>query len=180
MFKEPFIPINRVPVSVYNIDKGIELKQRDHIVVLQHTDIPQNRRCPHADLQPDIDDLGKIPEKHHDSAGRIGQSQHKNIGTETVIYDLYRINRRITPVTRRHDQKNQYKKQMDKSRRNDLDDRKDADLKYHLFYQIIIFQKRCRPVVQRLGKIKPGAQPPPEREHRAYWYRWIKTAPWSP
>ncbi len=122
MFKEPFIPINRVPVSVYNIDKGIELKQRDHIVVLQHTDIPQNRRCPHADLQPDIDDLGKIPEKHHDSAGAIAHGEHKNKQAKTIINHLQGINGGIIAITRRHHQKHANKKQMDKRRRDQFDD----------------------------------------------------------
>ena len=40
VFKEPLIPVNCISVSVHDIDKRIQLYQRDHLVIIYHPDIP--------------------------------------------------------------------------------------------------------------------------------------------
>ncbi len=149
ILKKPLFFTERTPVSIYNIYQWINFYDGipDWRLVLQHSNAPEDRRRPHADLQHDGNNLCQIPEKYDDRAGRIGQPQYQNKCTKTVINDLYRIDRRITSVACRYDQKHQNKKQVDKGRRDHLDDRQDADLKNHLFYQIIIFKKRRCPVV---------------------------------
>lgn len=62
MFKEPFPSINCIAISIYDINQRIKLHQNKDIFILDHTDIPQDRCRPHANLQRNIDDLGKIPE----------------------------------------------------------------------------------------------------------------------
>lgn len=57
MFPEPFFLKDRAAIAVYNVNKRIQLKERLHIVIRQHLDIPHNRRRPHTDLQRDADYL---------------------------------------------------------------------------------------------------------------------------
>ena len=138
MFKEPFIPINRISITVDNIDQRIQFKQRDDLGITEHTDIPQNRGSPHPHLQRNINDLGKIPEKDHNGTGTVAHGKHQHKQAEAVIKYLQCINSRVIPVNRRHDQEHCHEKHMDEGRRDQLDDRQNADIKYHLLHQIAV------------------------------------------
>ena len=141
MFKEPFISINRIAISVDNINKRVYLHQRYQSVISDLPDIPEDRGCPHSNLQTDIDDLGKIPEKYCDRAGTVAHCQHQHKQTEAVVHDLDRIDRRVVSVDSSHNKQYSCKKYMDKGSCHQLDDRQDTDIEYHLFYQIAILQK---------------------------------------
>lgn len=110
MFKKPLVPVNRIPITVYDIDKRIQLKKRNHIVIFQHPNVPQNGSRPHTNLQPDINDLGQIPEKDYDRTSAVAHSQNQDKQTKTIINHLKRINRRIITVNGRYNQQHAYKK----------------------------------------------------------------------
>lgn len=57
MFPEPLLLKDRAAVAVDDINKRIQLKERLHIIVRQHLDIPHDGRRPHANLQRDTDYL---------------------------------------------------------------------------------------------------------------------------
>ena len=135
--EKPFFLVDRTAIAIHDIDQRIQLQDHDPLR-RQRLQIPQNGGCPHADLQSDADDLGQIPEKYHYRAGRITQCQHKYKQAEAVVHNLYRIYGRIIAVDSCHDQQETYEKYMDKSSRNNLDDRQDADLKYYFFHQIVV------------------------------------------
>ena len=141
MFKEPFISINRIAISIDNINKGIELHQRHQSVIPDLADVPEDRCCPHPNLQADINDLGKIPEKDGNRTGTVAHCQHQYKQTEAVIHDLDRIDGRIVSVDSGYNKQYSRKKYMDKGSCYQLNDRQDTDVKYHLFHQIAVLQK---------------------------------------
>lgn len=141
MLKKPLVAINRISVAVHNINQRIQLKKRNQLIVVEHVDVPQNRSRPHPHLQPDVDDLCKVPEKHHDCTTAIahGKNQHKQ--AETVINHLYGIDIGIIAVKRRDHQKHRYEEKMNKGSGNQLNNRKNADIKHYLFYQIAVLKQ---------------------------------------
>ena len=139
ILKEPFPLADCASVTVDNVNQWIQL-QNKHPFGVQTVNIPQDRCSPHAYLQRNIDNLGQIPEKYHDRAGRVAQCQHKYEKAGAVINDLYRIDRPIISINSGNHQKNAHKKYMDEGCCDDLDDRQDTDLKYNLFDKVIVFQ----------------------------------------
>ena len=123
MFKEPFIPINRISITVDNIDQRIQFKQCDDLGITEHTNIPKNRGCPHSHLQRNINDLGKIPEENNDRAGAIAHGEHQHKQAEAVVDHLYRINTGVIAVKSSHYQQHNYKDHMNASCCDQLDDR---------------------------------------------------------
>lgn len=80
----------------------------------------------------------RSPEKHHYRTRGVAECQHKYKQAKTVINDLYSVDCGVIAVNSRYDQQETHEKYMDKSSRNNLDDRQDADLKYYFFHQIVV------------------------------------------
>ena len=68
--KEPHLVDKSLPVSVYNIINRIQLKEKLPFCIYD-PQLPHNRRRPHTHLQNNVDNLGQILEKHHNSAGKV-------------------------------------------------------------------------------------------------------------
>ena len=168
MFKEPFPSINCIAISIYDINQRIKLHQNKDIFILDHTDIPQDRCRPHANLQRNIDDLGKIPEKHHNGTGAIAHCQHQHKQAEAVIQNLDRIDRGKISVACRHNQQNPHKKQVDKGCCNKLNNGKHADIKDYLFYQIAVLQKSIGAIGDRLREKEPRDKACRQVQHIRY------------
>ena len=64
MFPEPFFIKNGASKAVHDIHQWIQLKQRLHII-RKHINIPHNGRCPHADLECNVDNLLQVSDKYH-------------------------------------------------------------------------------------------------------------------
>ena len=59
---------------------------------------------------------------------------------------------------------------MDKSSRNNLDDRQDADLKYYFFHQIVVLQECIGAVVQCLTEVEPGHQSRCQEKYKRHFH----------
>ena len=139
IFPEPLMFKHSTSVSIYNIEKRIDFQYL--LYNFRHGfNLPQDRGCPHTNLQCNIDKLCQIPEEYDNRTGRITDCQYEHKQTEAVIYNLNQIDARAVSHRKIHDQHETYKEAVRKCCANDLNDRNDTDLKYYLFHQIGIFQ----------------------------------------
>ena len=155
MLKKPHIIKQRHPVSVHEIEHGIELEkylQRPREIVY----IPHDGSDPDTHLKQYAYDLPQIPEEHHHRAGDIREPQHQQEGTQRKIRYLYPVRIGIDTVQQQYHQRDSHKEHMDEKCGKDLDDGEDADLEHHLLHKELVRQQRTRPLSPCIGKEEPG------------------------
>ena len=143
MLEEPESIHKAVTISLDNIVQRIQLQKAVQPVrnIRNCCGIPQNRGCPHADIQNYIDNLAEIAEKRCDGTGQIGKYNDETDHRKGIVPDLDNLNRRkLSPQSKTQTSKHN-KEQMYKQGRNHLHKWKHTDLKYNLLYQVTVFQQ---------------------------------------
>lgn len=96
MLEEPESIHKAVTISLDNIVQRIQLQKAVQPVrnIRNCCGIPQNRGCPHADIQNYIDNLAEIAEKRCDGTGQIGKYNDETDHRKGIVPDLDNLNRR--------------------------------------------------------------------------------------
>jgi len=165
---EPYMVHHRIPVSIGDVIKRVELENDDQPSRHRRThriQVPHDRCKPDLHLDDDVDDLRQIPEENDDGAGSIADAQTVEEQGPGIIQKLDDDD--SGEVTRQREQKDHQadKENMHEQGRNLLDDRKDADLEDYLLDQIAVFQKGTRASQQRILEEEPGDETGNQPQH---------------
>ena len=157
MLPEPLLLIHSTSVAFHDIGHRIQLDE-GLVLLTKCIDVPQNRCRPHPDLHNNGDEILQIAEEQHDGTGGIGQSENKDIFAERVVKQLQGIHRRRISVKGSDQDKDHGEPDVHEHGRRHLDDRQNADLKDHLFDQIVVLHQGGHSAHHCVRKEKPRNQ----------------------
>ena len=100
MLEEPESIHKAITISLNNVIQRIQLQNmvKPSRNVRNRCLIPQNRGCPHSNVQNYVNNLAEITEKRHDCTGQIGKHDNQADHCKGIITDLDNLNRREFPI----------------------------------------------------------------------------------